>query len=445
MTGKHDYASLTRRRAERRTTRLLLLAGLAVLLALWIVATIRSQSTLPFYNFWFIALISGLVVVFLGFASVFLPARVKQESDSTLPTVVRQLITYVVLFFTGTWMLMVPFVSTEASPSVAIGQRDGRDVAIVSYQWMGPQGMAQIALNRSEVQRVTAIDVATGQHVWSIELSSDHVYPPRTIAAGERYAYVADARGLTVLDMADGSIVAAPGEIPGLDTNDDRYDFLARDYLADPEHDRIMVHGEDEYLTIPVDTTSTEPMDQEDQGRWKPILADNEHYDGQPLVDGAVAGDALLEVTDGGLEVREPSGDRTPLGSQGFDFPQLVVSVVNRPPASAAAGAEQFGGYADTPIALGSSGGYVVVAEETGTRSGDFSHRLSTVDLRSGEVLDTLEVSDAPSGGVTSESGASVVTIEDAFEGNRDPVLITPDGRMRTSSIQDSGFLGRPL
>lgn len=375
--------------------RWLLIAGAVVIALMWIGAAMRSKATVPLYNAFLVALVMYLVVMFLGLNRYLFPGRTTRESDGRIA--LRLGAVLLVLSFGGIWLLSAPGVSTIPSPTVAIGMRDGQEVAIVTHEWLGPQGVHQEMFVPSWQHRVTAIDIETGAHVWSVmmvEGLSSHT--PRVLAAGDEYAYVATVQGLWVLDIDDGSVVAEPGDIEGLDRNDDLDHDAAAGFVFDASQPRVITQSSAGMYVIPIDTLIATKVGDDDQSTLEPLFAEND----MPL------GISLEETESIGIE-----DAKVLVGPEG---------------------------------AIGSPGVYLVVNQSIQLSPG-YEERLLTVNPNTGKIIDSIDIPEEPFGATASTSGSSVVVMDDAWDSTAATVVITPTGQMTFSDIGHSGFFGEPL
>lgn len=318
-------------------------------------------------------------------------------------------------------------------------------MAVVAYDRYGAQGMWQLGTRNMIRQNVVAIDVGSGRHLWTARIAEDNFADARVVAANQDYAYVANAEGLHILAMDSGRTVAAPGEVAGLDD----LSAGAGRFVYDASTDRILAQTTNGIAQLRLGETSATPATEEDGYAWTPPLGD-EHHD---LVatfatyDEAAVGETLVEIHDDRLTVQGPGGEARQLTGRPFDDGELVVN--RAPPVRAT---QQFRAEAVEPQpligsdiydAVGGAGGYVVVSETTYGRGAQT--RLTTVSLDTGQALDTIAVRPAPTGGSTSPTGASVITLQERFMGTSPVVLVSPDGQFSTSVIGRADFFGRAL
>lgn len=431
----------------RRPGQIALVAGAVVLAARWGYATARSEHVQPWNNAWLVVLVLYLLVILLGVPQLVFYGRAHRErTPQDRPrrfAALRYLIVGAAVFFGGSYLLMSSIRWVEWSPGAAIGQRHGDDVAVVTYEVVGPTSMLQILLQRTDSHYVMAIDPDTGKHLWATRIS-DGFWEPRMVAAGEKYVYVANGDGLTVLDISDGAVIVHAGGIVGLgfdgDDGKDTGDAVGR-FLYDAAGSRIIARTETGTQAIPLDALLAIDLREKDALRWQQWYGPGgAQYASSGLATEAAAANMSLEATESGIQVRRPGNDWAPLTALDIRDPARYVDpeiVVSSEPAALVANAT--GPDAQTPEALGSAGGYIVVSEQLGDDDG---HRLSTVRLSTGERIDAVDVAKPPAGGSTSAAGSTVIMLEKLSSGWPEVVLVTPAGELTTSGIGAVGFLG---
>ncbi|MGJ0205122.1 PA2928 family protein [Leucobacter sp. gxy201] len=428
--------------------------GLIVLM--WILTTVRSQFTMPWNNEWLVMLVLLAIVAFVGLPHYTLPlpqgASRARDADGELIEkpeypypLLRTLSTFIALFLGLTWLLMAPIPSSEGARGSAVVERDGRDVAYVAYDRYGPQGMLQIALRNFFPQNVVAIDVETGQHLWATRIAEDNFLDARVVAANEEYVYVAYGAGLRVLDAETGRTIVTPEDFAGLDEGS----IGVGRFVHDRATDRILAQTSNGLAQISVGELAATRATEEDGYTWTPLFGDEYHdlVATFPTADEAAAGDALIEIDDDGITVRRADEAAELLTDHRFEGGDLVIDPV--PPVRAT---QQFRAVgvdphplipADTSDAIGAAGGYVVVSESS--YSDRTRTRLTTVSLETGESLDSIVVDEIPTGGATSATGSSVITLRERFIGTSPVVLISPRGALSTSMVGRADFFGTAL
>lgn len=427
-----------------------------VLAALWIGTAFASHDSTPFYNDWLIVLLAYLVCLVIGSPKIVTtvwrrltgrPAEKKPapERDNTL----RHVAIYGIAFFGGAWLLMTPVQVAEVSPGVAVTTVAGRDAAVVAYNRHGPRGFVEMLFGFGS-QRVVAIDLATGHHVWDLQLVNDTFYDARVIAAGDRLAYVANQDGLYIIDIDTGGIVGRPGTIDGLREPNGGAEW----YLADPEGRRVLtVVDGGAVRAIDLDDTVARPVSDDDSHRWRPAFGPNGTSNlSSGTADLAAVGDVGFSVDDGVLATLAPGDAWTPLADLGRVDSKLADAqiVIDVDPSAEVVRVEDHAGIdSDAPPAVGGPGGYLVLQVEEYLDWGSYDATLYTVDMRTGDILDSIRVPQRVTGGSTSGSGASLVTLEEdlglTWGAASTVVMIASDGSFSLSNVGRSGLFGEGL
>lgn len=185
----------------------------------------------------------------------------------------RALVTAVVVLFLGVFLVVPgPLIrpAADLGAEVAFGTINGREAIILAYDDHGFSG-AGMFFDLRATSRVAAIDLATGETVWDRGLP-DRPNDPDVIAAGRNYAYVRHGRGLVIVSVADGDIVAEPDSIDGLG---DAYADDPRSYKYDPSRNAIMTITKSGALKeIPVDHAVAVDAAPTARDTWSCVLGD---------------------------------------------------------------------------------------------------------------------------------------------------------------------------
>jgi len=385
------------RRARRadvrfRIGRWTLAAGAAALVMMWIGTAATSHHSTPWYNDWLVILVLYAVFVVLAMPNLVLGRRDDSGRRPRRPeSILRATAAYLVAFFGCAWIFGFPMQNTEVSPIATMTEIDGDEVAIVSYNRVGPRGLLQMAFG-IESERVVAVDLATGHHLWDVQTSERAYERPSVLGADEEFVYVENSAGIHALRLSDGS----PDETRTPD------DEIAR-----------------------AGTTA----------------------------DAAVSGTERIAATETGLVSVEhgtlstsPDGDAwTALGSIGPNDPDIEMTIVIDPLVHRHSALTVYDDEYWQEEARSVGTGYLVVQEQTYRSWGVYDYRLRTVDLASGRVIDEIEVPESARGGMTAPSGSSIVTLEWPMMSTSDLVIISPEGMISQSTIGRSGFFGEAL
>lgn len=357
-------------------------------------------------------------------------------------SLISYLLFFSAMFFGLSWLVFAPVQGVEPAQRAAVTQHEGRDVAIVAYDRMGPRGMFQLLTGGFESTRVAALDIETGDLMWDVAI--DDVYDSRIVGAGQEYAYVATNEGLWVLSLDGGATVAKPGEIAGFDS------AMAEAWAYDMDAERGLIVAIDEageLWSIPLDTVAAEPANDGTVAEWEPILAESFRWAEDPdaTADETFTRDGAVVSVDDGLERFVPDQGREPFSDLVFTEPEIIVDSMSHEVRTRLGEVYTYDAQAYTAV----GDGYIVVAEEDWYAE---EYALTTVDLDSGKVISSLELNQEVQGGTTGASGASVVVGDDTIfqfswinDVGATVVLISPDGTMREAHIGRTGFFGEAL
>ncbi|MGO1850032.1 MAG: hypothetical protein ACTH0V_18105 [Microbacteriaceae bacterium] len=368
-----------------------LAAGAAVLAALWIWTALTSNHSTRGYNDWLVILVLYAVYFMLATPRlVFRRSRGQrkpQESDPFL----RRTTTYLVAFFGGIWILAFPVQYSEISRVAAITEIDGEEVAIISYNRVGPRGLLQMAFGM-ETQRVTAVDLGSGNHLWDVETSPAAFTEESVLGVDGGFVYVTSPEGIHALRLDDGS----------------------SDEQRQPSEEIANAWSVDD--ASPSGTENT-----------------------------ASSGEGSVFVEDGILSVGDEDGPHTELGRVGADDIDTKTTIVVDPIVHRNSDLTVYDdGYGrELPDAVGA--GYIVIQQQTYRSWGVYDYRISTVSLTTGRTIDEIQVPEAASGGMTAASGSSIVMLEAPMLSTTDLIMITPGGELSQSTIGRSGFFSEAL
>lgn len=368
------------------------LAGIAVVLAaLWIWTALTSNHSTPWYNDWLIILV--LYAVFIALAApriVFARLRPSPAPESEGPRIVRTTAAYLVAFFGGIWILGFPMQYAAISPIATITEVDGDEVAIVSYNRVGPRGLLQMAFGM-ESQRVVAVDLTTGHHIWDTQISETAYDRPSVLGIEDGHVYVENSAGITSLSLADGSPDSGrpSDEITQAWTIDD----------ADPSGSKSTAAHGDGFVAVESGVLSIS----DDDESWETI--------------GAVGPDDLdIETT-------------------------IVIDPIVHRHSTRTVYDDEYG--QEEAQAVG--GEYLVLQEEEYRSWGVYDHVLRSVDAASGRIIDEIAIPERVRGGMTAPTGTSIVVLEAPMMSTTDLIIVSPGGTMSRSTIGRTGFFSEAL
>ena len=381
---------------------------------------------------------------------------------------------FLLIFFGGSY-LGSPEADVEVSPYAAVGEIDGEPVVIAAYGYSGGRGMFQLLLEPMFQKRLAALDPHSGQERWDIRLNEELVSDMRVLAAGGGMVYIATDEGLYIRDLADGSSVAEPDQIAGLEgyvADQGNYDY-------DPELQLIVTMDEAGGLwTIPLGESSATPAGEDVTERWVHALAGSTMVDfsSPPTSRSAqVSPTALLTSAETATGAQTSSlrlsvGDQeTPLGEETFFDPVIVLDSTRSIAPISADDLQDLcffddlyceftdGSYelaegvsrADLPVmpsstayAAGSRNGFVIL-QHRGSSSGS-EHLVSTVDLATGAIIDTVEIGGSGVG-AGAGGGDHIVAPVDDLGGAGSVLIIDADGTISEIPVGEKGFFGTVL
>src|SRR5690606_37931652 len=79
------------------------------------------------------------------------------------------------------------------------------EVAILSYNRVGPRGLLQMAFGM-ESECVVAVDLATGHHIRDVQNSDQGFHPSSVRGVDDRYVYVENSAGIRAFGVVDGAL-----------------------------------------------------------------------------------------------------------------------------------------------------------------------------------------------------------------------------------------------
>ncbi|SOD63365.1 hypothetical protein SAMN06297387_11097 [Streptomyces zhaozhouensis] len=221
----------------------------------------------------------------------------------------------------------------SVQPGLGLAVTPARQLALVPYERDGEAGVLGPFGGDLWQKRLVAVDLATGERVWDVRLSSELIWQARVLVAGDTHAYLATDDGLMIVDLTDGSVAVAPDEIPGIGA-----DHIASGAAYGYDSARGAVVAMDvrgAYHTIPVGELAAAPADESTSAAWAGRLTDGPmsvesqaltaedasageagHLTLEPTTDAAPSGALLLDGPDGGRE----------LGGRVFREPEILLA-----------------------------------------------------------------------------------------------------------------------
>lgn len=383
-----------------RIRRWALAGGAAVFAVLWITTALTSHHSTPLYNDWLVILVLYAVFCMLAMPQIVFhrPSESVQRPERKA-SVLRTTTAYLVAFFGGIWVIGFPMQYAEVSPVASITQIDGREVAIISYNRIGPRGLLQMAFG-IESERVVAVDLDTGGHIWDVQTSETAFDRPSVLGDDGEYVYVENSAGTHALRLSDGS--ADDARRP----DDDIADAWTTADAAPTGTETEAAIG-NRFVSVKDDILSTSNDDEV----WTEI--------------GHV--DQVDTDTNSGLDTETT----------------IVVDPIVHRRSTLTVYDDGYG--LEQAEAVGSNAGYIVVQQEVYLGPARYDRLLRTIDLATGRTIDEISVPEGARGGMTADSGSSIVTLDGPMMSTTDLIMISPEGKLTQSTIGRSGFFSEAL
>lgn len=399
-TASAGSAARAARRIRRAPTRFLIMrwmlaAGAVVLATLWLATSATSHHSTPLYNDWLVILVLYAVFWMLAQPRLVFHRTPAPHHALQRDTTLRASAAYLVAILGGAWIIAFPGQSAEVSPVAAITRIDARKVAILSYNRVGARGLLQMAFGIGS-ERVVAVDLDTGHHLWDVEISKTPFVPASVLGDDGEFVYVENFDGIHPLRLTDGSL-------------DDARD--APDEITDA---------------------------------WTAADASPSGTD-----DIAVIGESVVRIDGDALEIRNDENAEWPrLGTipNADDIETtttIVIDPITHRHSTLTVYDDEY--WREQPTAVGSSAGYLVAQRETYITPLRYDRTLFTIDLATGHVIDAVDIPTGARGGMTADSGASIVTLDSPLMSTTDLVMIAPDGTISLSTIGRTGFFSEAL
>ncbi len=368
------------------------LVGIAAVLAvLWGWTALTSHHSTPWYNDWLVILVLYAVFVALSAPKIVFPHLRRSPAPEPESSIVRTATAYLVAFFGGIWILGFPMQYSVISPVAAITEIGDDEVAIISYNRVGPRGLLQMAFGM-ESERVAAVDLATGHHLWDVQNSDQAFSASSVLGVDDGYAYVESPAGIRAFALADGSV--------------------------------------DE---------SRRPSEEIAQG-WTVDDADP-----SGSMSTAAFGDRFVSIENGTLSISDDEETWEAIGPVGANDIDTEVTIVTDPIVHRHSTLTVYDDeyWREEAQALG--GDYLVIQEESYRSWGQYDRVLRTVDAASGRVIDEIAIPQRVRGGMTAPTGTSIVMLETPMMSTTDLIIVSADGTIARSTIGRTGFFSEAL
>lgn len=338
-------------------------------------------------------------------------------------------------------------------------------LVLVPYDRNGSGGLIAEATAGMFAARLAAVDLASGETRWDVQLEDELAWDAAVVAAGVEYAYVATEEGLQIRDLDDGSLVTAGGAVPGLESAGPG----TAAYGFDPAAGAVVALDVDGGLhTIDLDGLEAAPAGETVTEAWTGRLSAEgtlPEIGGMTSTEASVSEERTLRVEPtaedslGGVLVIEGHGiegrggrrvlgtrtyygagivlDHTAAAAPGeIDVDGLVQDILEDPaaavdlalPANAAAGATT---------------GHALVEHRPDPGAEGFA--LTVIDLKTGRETASVATADHLGRSLTGPGGHTVV-LTTAADGAwlSELVIVAPDGSIDRVDFGDLDLLGRP-
>ncbi|MFB9662947.1 PA2928 family protein [Glycomyces mayteni] len=344
-------------------------------------------------------------------------------------------------------------------------------LALVPYDRAGAGGLLSELATDVNAVRLAAVDLATGETRWDVQLADELDRDAAAVAAGEQYAYIATADGLEIRDLDDGALVTEAGDVPGLEGAGTG----TAAYGLDPEAGVVAFGFDGGLRTLALDALEAAPADPATAEAWAGRLAAEgaaPQLGGMTTTEASIGEDATIRVeptADGavtsGLAVVE-GGDRRALGTRAYtgaaivldqtattttwdldvDVDGLIDGLLNDPDAAEELMDDPTGAVDLTVpagTAAGAASGHALI-EHQRAPGGD-GYALTVLDLADGGVTASIDTADHVGRSMTAPGGQTIAIVAPA-DGlyQSDLLIIAADGSVDRAAFGAFDLLGEP-
>lgn len=337
-------------------------------------------------------------------------------------------------------------------------------LVLVPYDRNGPGGLVAGATADMFAARLAAVDLASGETRWDVQLADGLRWDAAAVAAGVEYVYVATEDGLQVRDLDDGSLVTAGGAVPGLESAGRG----TAAYGFDPAAGAVVALDVDGgFHTIDLDALEAVPAGEAVTEAWTGRLSVEgtlPELGGMTSTEASVGKERTLRVEPtaedslGGVLVIEGHGiegkdGRRVLGTRTYygagivldqtagaapweiDVDGLVQDILEDPAAADLA--------LPHDAAAGAATGHALVEHRPDPGAEGFA--LTVVDLKTGRATASVATANHLGRSLTGPGGYTVV-LTAAADGVwlSELAIVAPDGSIDRAGFGDLDLLGRP-
>lgn len=342
-------------------------------------------------------------------------------------------------------------------------------LALVPYDRAGSGGLlAELAADVNAV-RLAAVDLATGETRWDVQLADELDQDAAAVGAGEQYAYIATAEGLEIRDLDDGTLVTGAGDVPGLEGAGTG----TAAYGLDPAAGVVAFGFDGAFRTVALDALEAVPADPAVAEAWTGRLAAEgaaSRLGGMTTTEASISEDATVRVepTAAGAVTSRlvVSDDGRALGTGTYteaaivldqtqattawdidlDVDGLIEGLLEDPTAAEGLIDDPTGAIdltAPAGTAAGAVSGHVLV-EHRRTPGGE-DYALTVLDLDTGQTTASIDTTDHVGRSMTAPGGQTVVIVAPAdgpFQS--DLLIVAADGSVDRAEFGALDLLGDP-
>ncbi|MDQ0728403.1 PA2928 family protein [Microbacterium sp. W4I20] len=352
----------------------------------------------------------------------------------------------------------------EIQPGSAVVSIDEQEIAIMIYSDSSRPGPFEPMFQN----RAAAIRLSDGKTLWDERLNDQLSSAAVALAADSARVYVGTDEGLVILNARTGAIEAAGAEIPGLGAD---AVLSASAYGYDREMNVVVaLEASGSLVQIPVGSAEAQPADTTVTARWRGTLSASPLLDTSALtrladaaatpdgttfeieqVDEAVGRDALVITSADGLLTRRtefvdaeiiPVSGLAPQPGILLDTGQFVEGDFrdidsDDIEALLEAASQLTGETVPEPAAFET--GYVLVQHRESVNAE--RTLLSSVDIATGQLVDTVEIQGDAMRAITGPAGTTAVIAADPESWYPNELLVLePDGGLRPVEVGATGW-----
>ncbi|MGV9797545.1 PA2928 family protein [Mycobacterium sp. NPDC003449] len=355
--------------------------------------------------------------------------------------------------FASTRLLSHPMVSV--GPVVGYATVQGHDAVLVAYGRTGGTVGPPFGSGDTWQERMAAVSLDSGELLWDVQLHDSEGWERGVLAVADGLTYVASDRGLSVVDVDDGSVVAAePGEGQVQSYNG---------YNVDPRINAIVALTDSGGVeAVPLGTTEIAAVTDDIAAQWRTTLVGDAsptgaadfgviHVDPAAMPNGMMLPDGDLIGVPKPYQAADPQlmrGGAVLARLDGLTKKELVYEVIRTPAALATPeqlkeGTDMFNHHHSAAAPLGIDHGVVLVKGEPADDPS--AEELRLFDIDTGDTLAVVGHLDGYLRATATPTGSILVIGAEEGSGldNDRLIVVHPDGRTTRTQIGDTDFWGR--